>query len=1436
MRDVNDQTPKFSADSYVSKVALDAKVDSQVLLVVATDLDNGDNGKVVYNITGGNDEGAFTIDPDTGVLKVKKSLTTVSASRFTLEVEAKDKGNPPLRKTATVQLNVFLPDGPPKFVVKPVIQEVTEGVKANDRVMVVKAATSEALTYEITSGNEGGLFRMVPSTGEIRVTRELDYEEAREHQLVVRVMDSRDRSDQVTVVIKVKNINDNPPKFPGEVGGVVERKVEDDFRIGDTVARLSAVDNDGDAIFYTLSSDIRSFLSINSEGVLIAKKPRSDFTSPVKFQLTAKDSGSPPRETKVEVQLVLVSYRGDEQPVRVYVREDKSVGSVIATVPRYFPGGKLAIIFPRKSNFSVDNSGKVRMEAPFDYEEKQFFRLTVRETEPAPRSRTNDVDVEINVIDINDNKPIMKMIDLFGRVNTNSRPGVKAYQLKAEDKDGGLAGRIGYQMVSRAIPFGINPLTDVVETAGELEERGGYNVTVYGFDYGIPRQFGESVYLDIKTVNFKPVFSENPYEFTVFEKELPGKPVGKVNATSVSGARLGFTIIQGDPDSQFAIDSSGQIRVNSLLDREKQPIYNLKVRATEQIPRGYSSDVDVRVVVTNANEHVPYFPSTVYEKSISEDVGAGAPVLRVRAYDCDCQGCGCPRGDLTYSLEGTSKFKIDKVTGDISVGDLALDYEAQRKHTFIVVVRDFGEKTFSSRAFVRVNVQNANDEVPSFQESEYNIGIAEDAARNKPLAAIVARDADGDTPSYSITSGDGGNIFKIDPSTGVLSLTQSVKGKQTQYTLQVRATDTRNGKFSEVRVVVNIEDINDNRPVFTVCPTEVNIAENEPKGEVVTQVTAVDSDRGRNSEIEYSITGGNKLFEIDNSTGLITTITSLDREGITLGYTLIVRAEDGGHGRNEAERLLSYCVIEVKVTDKNDNYPVFNEKRYLASVYHKAPKGTTVLTVSASDADIGTNQEVAYSLVGVNDKFSVNQDTGDILTNADLSNFEQTVVLTVRATNTEPIVSNLESPLDSETTVEINVVDQQPPEFIPSNFYSSSIEENTQLGFFVVVIKAQSKVVPANEITYSLVKSNPDAEQKFQVDPNTGNVTTAGMINYEQQTSYKLQFRARESLTNLYATCSVLVAIKDVNDDAPTFKLSEYTARVPENAKPPFNVITIKADDRDTGQDGKVTYALDSLASFFRIVSNNGTIFSRQQFNREARERYILTASAKDPKFDTKVTINVDIVDQNDESPVFAKRQYEVPVQEDASIGTSIYELSATDGDIGENARLDYFISSGDQLQKFKMETVFQPQRNGAKNYGILILDGKLDFETQKTYSIKVTATDRKDSDTVDVIIKVGKSRSLNVKALFNRTSGLAPFLLVSRQVQLFIARSVIYSTFLFLPHFEFICYQFLTRRTATWYLLPYTVLNKIARPVARSIFQCDTVSSTSTLDFGRAI
>ena len=475
---------------------------------------------------------------------------------------------------------------------------------------------------------------------------------------------------------------------------------------------------------------------------------------------------------------------------------------------------------------------------------------------------------------------------------------------------------------------------------------------------------------------------------------------------------------------------------------------------------------------------------------------------------------------------------------------------------------------------MKITVQNQNDEDPRFQESDYTIGIAEDAVTGKALAAILARDADGNSLAYSITSGNSGGIFQIGSSTGVLSLQRTVKGSsQTQYTLEVRATDSETRRFDEVRVVVNIEDSNDNRPRFTNCPSpgQVSVEENKNPGERVFQVTAVDNiDRGRNREVEYKlITGGNPKFAIDNTTGVITTLASLDREE-KAEHKLIVQAEDGGHGRDEAERLLSYCIFDVKVDDRNDNYPRFVTPKYVASVWQGASIGTVVVTVKAEDVDgkgpnNEDNTEVVYQLVNPDDKFRVDPSSGQIITKADLTSFNSKFQLRIQATNKQPMTTSIQAPPTSTTTVEIKIVNLKPPKFKKA-VYTANIAEDVKLDSYVATIQAVSEVDPAHKISYSLVNYNQEGVQKFKIDPTSGNITTASTLDYEQTKEYSLQFRATETANNLDTTCEVIIQVTDVNDDTPTFQLEEYNARVPENAASGFNAITIEADDRDTGK------------------------------------------------------------------------------------------------------------------------------------------------------------------------------------------------------------------------------------------------------------------------------
>lgn len=158
--------------------------------------------------------------------------------------------------------------------------------------------------------------------------------------------------------------------FFGEVDGFVERKVEDDFQIGDFVVCLLVFDGDvGDKIIYMLFENVWVFFFINKEGFLIVKKFCKDFLFFIIFKLIVKDNGFFLCESKVDVQFVLVNYRLEQQYlVRVYVREDKEVGSVVVIVLRYFFGGMLLIIYLWKVNFIVDNFGLVCMMILFDFE------------------------------------------------------------------------------------------------------------------------------------------------------------------------------------------------------------------------------------------------------------------------------------------------------------------------------------------------------------------------------------------------------------------------------------------------------------------------------------------------------------------------------------------------------------------------------------------------------------------------------------------------------------------------------------------------------------------------------------------------------------------------------------------------------------------------------------------------------------------------------------------------------------------------------------------------------------------------------------------------------------------------------------------------------------------------------------------------------------
>ena len=916
--DINDNNPRFSTTSYQASIPANAKPGDRVVHLSATDLDSGVNSLMYYNITEGNEDDIFAIDSANGLITLGKTqIASVAQESFTLTVEASDENERSKKDIATVVVNVFPPDGPPQYPAPSLSFNIKEGLPAGNKIVSVAAATTEYVIYEIMSGNEDGVIQIDPFSGDLVTAQELDYEKSPQYKLHVIARNIKGRTADVNVTINIQDINDNSPFFIDSVDGQVEQKVEAGFQEGDEVTQIEAYDlDDESSMKYKLSSEAEAFLSVDNEGVIRATRTMEDSIpgkraidplSTLSFNVEATDSADPPNRVTTPVRLAFANYKSGQSTLAVRVPENARVGRTIAEVPKYIPGGKMSILYPEKSIFTVDNEATVLLAKEIDFETQTKYILTVREqgwTEAGPM--TNDIDLEISAEDVNDNDPKIEMKVRHGRVNGNSRAGVKALKLQVSDADFGPNGLAGYQLTSGDIPFGINPLDDTIEVDGDLTKNQ-YDLEIFPFDYGIPPRQNSPVKVRLDVGQLPPRFVDfidDGYKFEVPEDAKGGTMIGKITAVSASGSRIGYIIKEGNSDNRFKITQNGEIKLNFILDFETQAKeYNLVVEAMELIAAGYASTVKVKITVVNANDYYPVFKKGSYQASVDEDVALGTSILTVSATDCDCSmDCSCTPGQLTFAVIDTEYFSVDSDTGVIS-NTRSLDFESQKQHIFQIEVSDtLRNKTKFDVAFLNITVTNSNDNQPHFIFPEYRFVVDEEAVVGKGLGAVVALDSDHQDISYSIIAGAG--PFQIDSRTGTISLQQSLGPSHSwEYTLTIRASDSET--YSDTSIIIYIRDRNNNRPVFEKCE-DAKVTENLPAGQIVTQVLATDKDHGRNGEVEYSFVYGKQYFEIDNTTGVIKSRVSFDRE-TRADYVVVVKAEDGGHDQSPSERLLRYC-------------------------------------------------------------------------------------------------------------------------------------------------------------------------------------------------------------------------------------------------------------------------------------------------------------------------------------------------------------------------------------------------------------------------------------------------------------------------------------------------------------------------------------------------
>ncbi|XP_061899863.1 protocadherin beta-15-like [Entelurus aequoreus] len=490
------------------------------------------------------------------------------------------------------------------------------------------------------------------------------------------------------------------------------------------------------------------------------------------------------------------------------------------------------------------------------------------------------------------------------------------------------------------------------------------------------------------------------------------------------------------------------------------------------------------------------------------------------------------------------------------------------------------------------------------------------------------------------------------------------------------------------RLSLQVQDVNDNAPIFPKDVVRLEIRESADKGAKYRLNAAHDADISTNSVQRYILQqNANFVFRIqttnsDSEYGELILDKELDREE-QQELKLLLTAVDGGSPPRSGT-----VVIHIIVLDANDNAPVFTQAVYTSSVKEDATLKTPVITVSASDADEGVNGEITYQFSRMSDKsrniFSLNDKTGEIFVTGEID-YEE------RSTHDVFVEAKDGYGLSTVTKVVIDIhdVNDNAP-VINLKSLSNPVPENVSPGTEVGIINVQDRDSEKNgRVRCSLQQNVP-----FKLVPSIKNyysLVTTGQLDRELVYDYNITISATdEGSPPLSSSKSLHLSVADINDNPPVFEEQSYSAYVSENNKAGSTLCSVSARDPDWRQNGTVIYSLLAtevngapVSSYVSVNGDTGVIHAVRSFDYEHLRSFKVHVMARDngsPPLSSNVSVSVFISDVNDNSPQIL---YPSPegnsfmtelVPKAAHGGSVVSKVIAVDADSGQNAWLSYHI------------------------------------------------------------------------------------------------------------------------------------------------------------------
>ncbi|XP_038131625.1 protocadherin gamma-A5-like isoform X40 [Cyprinodon tularosa] len=557
----------------------------------------------------------------------------------------------------------------------------------------------------------------------------------------------------------------------------------------------------------------------------------------------------------------------------------------------------------------------------------------------------------------------------------------------------------------------------------------------------------------------------------------------------------------------------------------------------------------VTIQIIDINDNSPTFEKGEMDFKISESALNGAQFLLERAVDHDVGS-----NDIQdYLLKPADHFELklrDNTDGHRNVEMVLqkpLDREKQEQIKLVLIAVDGGEPQKSGTMLIVITVLDVNDNAPIFTQKTYKAVVTENSPKGTVVTAVEASDADEASNSkirYSITNtlDDVRKVFKINEETGQISLSENIDfEKSKRFQINLLASD--NGGLTDFsNLIVDVQDVNDNKPEIRIMSKSNIIAEDSKPNTVVTMINIEDKDSGKNGDVKCFVNEDLPFILKSSRNNFYSLLTDneLDRER-TSEYNITVTCSDEG-----VPSLSSSVILTLQISDVNDNAPVFQKSSYEAFIVENNSPGLSVFTIRATDADWNQNSRVSYILedssvngAPVSSYVSVSADSGVIhaVRSFDFEQIKDLHFCVIAQDGGSP-------PLSSNVTVKILIQDQNdnPPQILypvqtSGSLVAEMVPRSADVGYLVTKVVAVDVDSGQNAwLSYKLQKATDRA--LFEVGLQNGEIRTIRQVTDKDAVKQRLTVIVEDNgQPSRSATVIVNVAVADSFPEV----LSEFT-------------------------------------------------------------------------------------------------------------------------------------------------------------------------------------------------------------------------------------------------------------------------------------------------------